>query len=142
MFYWSMAMTIVANLSYALCLKNTAPQANPLAALMITYSIALAASLALYPLLSEGHGLVHEFKQLNVWSYLLGVVIVGLEVGFIYVFRAGWPVTYATMFSNVAVAALLIPIGYVFFHDRLSTVNYLGVALAVTGLVLMAKRSP
>lgn len=140
MFYWSMAMTIVANLGYSLCLKNTAPQANPLAALMVTYSIALLGCLAVYPLLSQGNGLVHEFKQLNYWSLLLGGVVVGLEVGFIYVFRAGWPVAYATLFSNTAVAALLIPIGYFFFTERLNALNYLGVALAVAGLVLMAKR--
>ena len=67
----------------------------------------------------------------------LAFTLVGLEVGFLLAYRAGWTISLAGLFSNATVSVLLLPVGLMLFKDRLSGVNALGVLVAIVGLVLM-----
>ena len=78
-------------------------------------------------------------RQLNWASYALGLVVVLLEVGFLLAYRAGWKISVAAVYSNVAVGLLLLPIGYLFYREALTATNILGIALAVVALVLMSR---
>jgi hypothetical protein len=138
MFWISIVMTIVANVAYNLCSKMTAA-IHPLAALSITYTVALTTCLALYPLCANQPDLINELKQANWTSAVLGVAIVLLESGFVLTFRYGWSLGSAALFSNVAVSIVLIPVAIFAFRESLSTVNILGVVVAIIGLTMMAK---
>jgi multidrug transporter EmrE-like cation transporter len=65
------------------------------------------------------------------------VAIVGLEVGFMLAYRAGWNITLAGLVSSTTVSLLLIPVGLLFFRESLTAVNALGIALCLAGLVLV-----
>ncbi len=63
---------------------------NPdFAALTVTYTVAAIASLILYFVLNKGGHLLREYSYLNWAPFVLGIVIIGLEVGFIYAYKAG-----------------------------------------------------
>ena len=61
----------------------------------------------------------------------------GLELGFLLVYRSGWKVSIAALFSNALVTVLLIPVGMLIFKEQLDLKKALGIALASVGLWLI-----
>ncbi len=135
----SIGTAILANVFYHLCLKFTNPLIHPLAGLSVSYATAGLICLIALPFLATGP-VTQQFQNLNWASFALGAAITGLELGFIYAYRAGWNISVAALFCNVAVGIILLPIGILFFKERLSTQNLVGIALALAGLFLIGRR--
>ncbi|WP_455258484.1 hypothetical protein [Peptoniphilus asaccharolyticus] len=55
-----------------------------------------------------------ELRKLNWTSFALGVIVVGLEIGYILAYRAGWNVSKAPLVANICLAVALVFI--VFLH--------------------------
>ena len=90
MYYLSITIAILASAVYHFSQKATPRGVNPPISLMVTYGIALVlTALLLYVMPAKG-GLWAEIRRLNWASYLLAIAIVGLEVGFLLVYRGGW----------------------------------------------------
>lgn len=140
MYYAAIALTIVANVGYHLFQKSIRPEAAPAASLVVTYAVALACSLALLPFVGGGRSIAGALAQTGWASYALGVAIVGLEIGFLLAYRAGWDLGLAAPYANVAVAIVLLPIGVLAFADQLTARKLAGFAFAVVGLVLLSGR--
>lgn len=138
LYYVAMLITIFSNLLYHISQKTIKTSAHPLISLMVTYFIALILCFMLLPFFPIKTSFISEFRQLNFSSYLLGLAIIGLEIGFLLAYRSGWNISYAAVVSNVALGLLLIPIGLIFFKDRLSVYNYVGVFFAIIGLILIS----
>jgi drug/metabolite transporter (DMT)-like permease len=136
----AMALTIVANITYHISQRSIAPRVHPFVSLAITYAVALLATLALLPVVSGGRIPWEQFRLANWASYVLAFGIVGLELGFLLAYRAGWNISVAALYSNLAVTMLLIPVGVLYFKERLSATHVLGIALSIAGLVLMSRR--
>ena len=134
----SIGLTIAGNIAYHLLNKSVAPNAHPFASLVATYGVGLAVSLAVLAIEMKG-GVVEGLRHLNWASYALGVVVVLLELGFLLAYRAGWKISAAALYSNVAVGLLLLPIGLLAFRESLTAANAAGVVLAVVSLVLMTR---
>jgi len=71
--------------------------------------------------------------------FVLGAAAACIEVGFLLAYRAGWKISVAAVATNVALTAMLIPIGVIVFKDHLSVRNILGLAFCVLGLVLVVR---
>ena len=57
-------------------------------------ALVVAAASAVFYFLHRSEGsLVKEFGKLNWTSFALGLVIIGLEAGWIYAYKAGWQVS-------------------------------------------------
>jgi uncharacterized membrane protein len=140
LFYLAIGLTVVANVLYHVFLKVTPATVNPLLSLIVTYLTAAAATAAIYFFSPDKAGLAAGLKELNWASYALGVAIVGLEVGFMLAYRAGWNITLAGLVSSTTVSLLLIPVGLLFFRESLTAVNALGIALCLAGLILVNYR--
>ena len=69
----------------------------------------------------------------------MGIAAACIEVGFLLAYRAGWRISVAAVTSNVAVTALLIPIGIVAYKEHLSLRSILGLICCVLGLVLVIR---
>jgi drug/metabolite transporter (DMT)-like permease len=134
----SLAMTVAGNAGYHLLNKSVAPAAHPFASLVATYGVGFVVALAALTF-DRRRGIVAEWRELNWASYLLGVVVVSLELGFLLAYRAGWQVSIAAVYSNVAVGVLLIPIGVLLYRETLTVNQGAGIVLAVAGLVLMSR---
>ena len=137
MFWIVIFLTILSNVFYHIIQKVTPQQANPVLSLAISYLIAGLICFALLPVFPIREGLSEALKQLNWTTVALAFTLVGLEIGFLLAYRAGWTISLAGLFSNATVSVLLLPVGYILFKDRLSGTNMVGVLVAIVGLVLM-----
>ena len=85
-YIWPIALVVLSNVVYQICAKSTPRDIDPLASLTVTYAVGAIASAILYYATNKGGHLLREYSHLNWSPFVLGIVIVGLEVGFI-----AWP---------------------------------------------------
>jgi uncharacterized membrane protein len=141
MYFLAMAVTVVSNLLYHVFQKATPSTVNPISSLIATYGMALILSLVAYPFFAGKISFAESIKELNWASYALGFAIIGLELGFLLAYRAGWNISLAALISNVAVTILLLPLGLLFFKETLSVYNSIGLVLCIAGLILINYKS-
>lgn len=139
-YYTAILLTIMSNVFYHILQKSTPSTVNPVLSLLFTYLTAAMLCLVVLPFYLNGESLTLALKKINWTSFALGGAVVGLELGFLLAYRAGWNIGLAGIFSNGMVALLLIPVGILFFHEKLSLVNILGILLCFGGLMLINRR--
>jgi drug/metabolite transporter (DMT)-like permease len=136
-YIWPIALVVLSNTLYQVCAKSVPEGMNPLASLTVTYLIGAAVSCALYYILNRDANLFREIRLTNWAPVVLGVVIVGLEVGFIYAFRAGWQISMAQIVSSAVLAVILIFVGYLLYHEAITWNKIVGIIVCLAGLVLI-----
>jgi drug/metabolite transporter (DMT)-like permease len=138
----AVGLTVASSLLYHVSQKSIPREAHPLMSLLVTYVIALAVTLLLWPVYPGGGPgpARRSLAALNWSSVAVGVAIVGVEMGVLLAYRAGWRVSVGSTTVNVAVALLLVPIGLLFFGERMSAGNVLGLLLCLAGLALLVHR--
>ncbi len=139
-YIWPIALVVLSNTLYQVCAKSVPDGMNPLASLTVTYLVGTIVSCALYFVLNRNANLIREFRLLNWAPVVLGVVIVGLEVGFIYAFRAGWQISVAQIVSSAVLAVILIFVGYLLYHEAVTWNKIVGIIFCLIGLVLINYR--
>ena len=139
-YVWPVALVVVSNTLYQVCAKSVPEGMNPLASLTVTYLIGAVVSCALYYLLNRNANLFREIRLTNWAPVALGIVIVGLEVGFIYAFRAGWQVSVTQIVSSAVVAVILIFVGYLLYHEAITWNKIAGIVICLAGLALINYR--
>lgn len=139
-YIWPVALVVLSNTLYQICAKSVPEGMSPLASLTISYLIGAVVSFVLYFALNRNADLVREIRQLNWAPILLGIVIVGLEVGFIYAFRAGWQISIARIVSSAALAVILIFVGRLLYHEAVTWKKILGIIICIAGLFLINYR--
>lgn len=136
-YIWPIALVVLSNTFYQVCAKSVPEGMNPLASLTVTYLIGAAVSCALYYILNRDASLFREIRLTNWAPVVLGLAIVGLEVGFIYAFRAGWQISMAQVVSSVLLAVILIFVGYLLYHEAVTWNKIAGIIVCLAGLVLI-----
>jgi uncharacterized membrane protein len=136
-FIWPLVLIVISNVVYHVVAKQTPSGANTFLSLTVTYLVGAAVALIGYFVTSPTKSIAQNFSQLNWTSYVLGLAIVGLETGFIYLYRAGWKVSIGPLVANTIVAAAMIVIGLLFYKEGLSLKQIIGIALCIGGLVLV-----
>lgn len=58
--------------------------------------------------LGNSRNILAELKKTNWIPFVLGLVIVGLEVGFIYAYKAGWKISTAQIVTSSILGVILI----------------------------------
>ena len=112
---WPIGLVVLSNVVYQICAKSVPDGLNPFAALTVTYLVGAAVSAVLFFVLGKQSNPIKELSNLNWAPFVLGFVIVGLEVGFIYAYKAGWTVSTAALVQGVALAIILIFVGFLVF---------------------------
>jgi uncharacterized membrane protein len=140
LFYLSIILAVLSSLMYHVILKFTPANVNPALSFAVTYAAAAILCLLLLPLFPLKDGVTSALRRLNWASYALAFALVGLEVGFLLAYRAGWEISIAAIFVNAVVAILLVPVGVSLFTERLSTANVVGILVCVIGLILVNMR--
>ena len=133
-YIWPIVLVILSNVMYQLCARRMPNSVDPFAALTVTYLVGAAASLLLYLLLPKGGNIIEEFSQINWVPFIFGLVIVGIEVGWIFVYRAGWQVSTAPIVQSAIVAVILIILGFLLFKESMTWNKILGIAVCILGL--------
>lgn len=135
-YIWPIALIVLSNVMYQVCAKSIPEGMNPMASLTVTYLVGAIASGAVYFLLG-GRNLLDEYTELNWAPFLLGIVVVGLEAGFIFAYKAGWQVSTASIVQSSFLAVALIFVGYLLYHEALTWNKLLGVLICLAGLVMI-----
>lgn len=136
-YIWPLALVVLSNAVYQICAKSVPEKVNPLASLTVTYAVGMVISLVLYFVLGEDTNLIKEYQKLNWAPFVLGVVIVGLEVGWIYAYKAGWPVSIAQIVQAAFLAVILFFVGYVFYKEPITWNKVAGIIVCLIGLGLI-----
>lgn len=136
-YVWPIALVVLSNVAYQICAKSVPEGMNPLASLTVTYLIGAVASGILYYVLNRGGNLIREYDKMNWAPIVLGIVIVGLEVGWIYAYKAGWQVSTGFIVQSAFLAVALILVGYLLYHEALTWNKLVGVGVCLVGLVFI-----
>jgi len=138
-FFW-LSLAILCTVGYHLVLKVTPAGVNPLLSLMLTYAL-VTVVLGVILLLAPGaFDWRQELRQLNWTALALAVVIVGLDLGFLYLYRGGFEVSLGALVTQSAAAMLLLIVGVAVFREKLSAANVAGLVLCLAGLWLVNRR--
>ena len=139
-YIWPIALVVISNTLYQVCAKSVPEGMNPLASLTVTYLIGAVVSCVMYYLLNRDANLFREIRLTNWAPVVLGVVVVGLEVGFIYAFRAGWQISVAQTVASAAVAVILIFVGALGYREAVTWNKIAGIVICLAGLALINSR--
>ena len=136
-YIWPLALVILSNVFYQISAKSVPEAMNPLASLTVTYLVGAVVSLVLYYALNRDADILAEYSRVNWAPFLLGLVIVGLEVGYIYAFKAGWPVSTAQIVQAAFLAVILIFVGRFLYGEAITWNKIAGVVVCLAGLTLI-----
>lgn len=136
-YIWPLALVVLSNTFYQICAKSVPENMNPLASLTVTYLVGALISLILYYSLDKNADIVKEYGKLNWAPFVLGLVIVGLEMGFIFAYKTGWPVSTAQIVQAALLAVILIFVGYFIYNESITWNKIVGVIVCLAGLALI-----
>jgi len=137
--YWPIVLIVGANTIYHVASKGTSEHVNAFLSLTVTYLIAALTCLVIYFITNPAKNIFSEIAEMNWATIVLGIAIVGLEIGSISMYRAGWNISIGSLVANIALAVVLITIGLLFYKDHISTQQIIGVILCIGGLILINK---
>ena len=130
-YVWPIALIVLSNVVYQLCAKETPAAINPLASLTVTYTVGAITSAILYFTLNRGGNLLREYANLNWVSFVFGIALVGLEVG--------WPVSAAAIVQSSFLAVALLVAGFFLYHESISLNKVAGIFICMVGLYFINK---
>lgn len=133
-YIWPLAIIVLSNILYQICAKGIPQQMNTYASMTVTYAVATLFSTIMFFVTTKGSNIVNEFKLSNWATVVLGVVITGLEVGFIYAYKAGWKVSTLSTISNAFLAIGIIFLGFFLYHEVITWNKIVGVLICLVGL--------
>lgn len=133
-FIWPIALVVLSNTLYQVCAKGVPGDINPFASLTITYLVGAGISGILYLVFSKGGNIFHEFNKLNWAPILLGLVIVGLEAGWIFAYKQGWQVSTASIVQCSFLAIVLIFVGWLLYKEPITWNKLVGIGICMVGL--------
>jgi multidrug transporter EmrE-like cation transporter len=136
-FYFSITLAICSSALYHFSAKSTPANVNFTVSLLVTYAVAFVVTLLGFFFFPATNGIIVELKQLNWASIGLGIAIVGIEFGFLLVYRAGWHLGIAAVLTNVVASLILLPVAIFFFKDKITWVNIVGIFVCLAGLIML-----
>jgi drug/metabolite transporter (DMT)-like permease len=137
LFYFSISLAICSSALYHFTAKSTPANVNFTVSLLVTYGVAFIVTLFTFFFFPAQQGVITELKKLNWASLGLAVAIVGIEFGFLLVYRAGWNLGIAAVLTNVVASLILLPVAILIFKDKISWVNIAGILVCLAGLVML-----
>lgn len=136
-YFWPLGLVVLSNVFYQICAKSVPEKMNPFASLTITYLVGAVLSLVMYYAMNRGGNILAEYQKTNWAPFLLGLVIIGLEVGNIYAYKAGWPISVLQIVQASVLAVILIIVGYMLYKEAITWNKIAGIIVCLGGLALI-----
>jgi drug/metabolite transporter (DMT)-like permease len=129
---------VIGNILYHLSSKSAPAAASPFAILSMVYMVGFlgSATLALTLDGTKPATLLPLLAQPAILILALAVILI--EVGFLYAYRAGAPVSTSSLVVNSTVALVLAGIGVLVFREGLNWRMALGMIITIVGVALIA----
>ena len=110
LFYFSITLTICSSALYHFVAKSTPSNVNFTVSLLVTYAVAFVVTLFGFFFFPATDGVAVELRKLNWASIGLAIAVVGIEFGFLLVYRSGWNLGIAAVVTNVIASLILVPV--------------------------------
>lgn len=136
-YVWPIVLVVLSNTIYQICAKSVPKEMNPFASLTVTYFIGALASAILYFVLGKNGNLIKEYGKVNWAPFVLGLVVVGLEAGWIYAYKAGWQVSTGFIVQSAILSVMLLVVGFFLYHEAFIWNKVVGVVICLVGLVFI-----
>lgn len=134
---WPIALVVFSNIFYQICAKSVPKNMDAMASLTVTYLVGAVCSGVMFFVMNKNGNLLHEYSKLNWAPFVLGITVVGLEVGFIYAYKNGWTVSTASIVQSAFLAVALLIVGTLLYHEAVNMSKIIGVALCLVGLFFL-----
>ena len=134
---WPLILIVGSNCFYNICTKSIPENLNAFWALTVTYLVGAALSFIIFITSVGPAKAITEINHINWTSFVLGLSIVGLEAGYVFLYRAGWKVSAGSLTANTCLAIALLVIGFLLYKEAVSLKQLLGVAICAVGLSLI-----
>ena len=131
---WPLLLIIFSNTFYNVATKSIPNNLDAFGTLVITY---IAGGVIAFILFFTHSGNFNFAQNFNWPSVILGLAIVGLEAGYVYLFRAGWEISKGSLFANTALAIVLIIVGKFIYNENISLRQIIGAFICLCGLYLI-----
>lgn len=138
--YWLPVIVVVCgNVFYHICAKSVPGGLNPFFSGTVTYIIAAVTCAMIFLFSGKDTTVAQEAGKLNWAPICMGIAIILMEIGNIYVYRVGWSINVANICVQGIVAVCLIAVGYMLFSEAITATKVAGLAICLVGLFLMNK---
>ena len=137
--FWPILLVVGSDIVYQICTKSTPAEIDPFASLSVTYAVGAVASALIYFLLNRGGNLAREYSHINWSAIALGVAIVGLEVGSIYMYKAGWTVSTGPLVKNICVMVAMVLLGALVYREVITPTKLAGIIICLIGVIIINK---
>lgn len=137
--YFPLALAVGGMLFYHLAQKSIPKEMNPFFATIIAYLVGIVVCAICAFMYPGGKSFVDSVRNSNWAVFVVGAAAACIEVAFLLAYRGGWKISVAAVATNVAVTAMLIPIGIIIFKDHLSLRNIVGLIFCILGLVFVVR---
>ena len=135
--YW-VYISVFFGVSYRIGYKLISDKFSPLFNASIITFIASMTCLALYLWQDYSKNGAHDLTLKSLLPLLfLGLILGGLELSILMIYRSGGPVSIAQSLASGTVGLIVFAIGLSFFKDQLNTGQILGFLLGITGTCMM-----
>lgn len=134
---WPVLIVVLSNTFYNICTKSTPSNVNAFGTLMLTYVTAAILTGVIFLFLVKPENAIFELSKVNWTSIVLGIAIVGLELGYIFMYRAGWKVSSGALVANICLAIALLFVGAILYGENITVKQVLGIFICIAGLFLI-----
>ena len=124
---WPLVLIVGSNCFYNICTKSMPDGTNTFGALTVTYLVGAVLSAVLFVVSVKPAGVLNEISKINWTSLVLGLAIVGLEAGYVFLYRAGWKVSNGALTANICLAIALVVIGFLLYKESISIKQVAGI---------------
>lgn len=134
--WWPLLLVVASSVGYQVGLKEVSDVGDPMASLMVTYLAASVVSFVIYFFQSLGReSFLRGVLSVSLSAIGLGLAIVGIEVGTLFMYRAGWAVNVAFVVANSLIVAALMLTGFLLYKEKRTLRQLIGVGISLAGIL-------
>lgn len=134
--WWPLLLVVASSVGYQVGLKEVSGVGDPMASLLVTYLAASLVSFVLYFFQALGkESFFRGVLSVNASAMGVGLSIVGIEMGSLFMYRAGWPVNVAFVVANSLIVAALMLTGFLLYKEKLTLRQLIGVGISLAGIL-------
>lgn len=136
---WPIALVVLSNVVYQICAKSIPKEMDTMASMIVTYLVGALCSAVMFFVMNRDANVLAEFSKMNAAPALLGIAVVGLEVGMIYAYKVGWSVSTASIVQSAFLAVALIIVGALLYKEAITVNKVIGIICCLIGLFFINK---
>lgn len=136
---WPMLLVVASNTFYNIAAREIPRNIDPFFSLTFVYFVAMVISGGICFFGNSVQSFAGEFAKLDWFTLLFGLCIIGLEYGYINIYRVGWKISTASLVSNIMLAVILLLVGMFVYKEQITFTQGAGMILCLAGLVLIGR---